>query len=542
MSEDVERLILALRSKVYHLFFVEFWHYDSIRELKSQIASTYPNRRSSSIDFSKADFEEVKQFLLKNREGIIYLENFHELLKDENDHLRVYINQRRDAMAENPAAYIAFVSGDDKMRELPNKLPDQWSFRQLVVELPVPEKWNKPTGKRLSIVKDSGGSYGVFSVKEARHLEKRWKELVKEKDDEQLTAVYFSQLNDEWSRQPNPSKRLRKLESLNQWLIENTGKDEFLSQKSTLLNNLGHTFNELGDGERAIELFDSALSLDRELFGEKSTQVSRLLNNMGAAMNGSGRFEEAVKYYTKALDVDFEIGDQNGAVIHLNNLGDTWNNLAEFEKAIATFNKALKILETEGLDTSALRPTILNNLGLALLETGELNQAVSCFEESLLLGRQIYGNSHPEIAIWLNSLGLAHEKKGNYQKALEYFEHSLALIRQAMGDYHPNVANAHNNVGAVLESMDRHDEAIENYHRALEIDIKIFGEDHPAVAKELNNLGVLFIKIQDYSRAVEYLEKAFKTVMQFLGEKHPKTVMISESLEFARQLSKAQSD
>ena len=72
-------------------------------------------------------------------------------------------------------------------------------------------------------------------------------------------------------------------------------------------------------------------------------RVGRLLGTVGLACAALGQVEKAIEYYEQALVIDREIGDRRGEGAALANLGNTYAALGQVEKAKGRWRAALKI-------------------------------------------------------------------------------------------------------------------------------------------------------------------------------------------------------
>ncbi len=126
-------------------------------------------------------------------------------------------------------------------------------------------------------------------------------------------------------------------------------------------NNLGLTYDELGQPEKAIDHFREALRI--------RPGYADAWYNLGVAYGKLGQPEQAIVYFREALRVR---PDYTKA---WNNLGAAYHELGQAEQAILYYRKALQ--------TKPDYADAWYNLGIAYAECGRLHQAVSCFREAL---------------------------------------------------------------------------------------------------------------------------------------------------------------
>jgi len=187
------------------------------------------------------------------------------------------------------------------------------------------------------------------------------------------------------------------------------------------------------------------------------------LNLLGLAYNALGESRKAIEFYEQALAISKEIGDQQGEGAVPGNLGNAYRDLGETRKAIEYFEQILKLHReigdrwNEGKD--------LNNLGIAYADLGEFRKAIEYYEQDLAIAREI-GDRRGEGAV-LGNLGIAYSHLGETRKAIEYYGLRLTIARE-IGDMRGE-ANALFNSSLTLHQLGEHSEAIEKAEDALQI-------------------------------------------------------------------------
>ncbi len=178
------------------------------------------------------------------------------------------------------------------------------------------------------------------------------------------------------------------------------------SKFAVFLLALGWLHNALGDAKKAIEYYEKALSIGREIYGEKHPSVATYLNNLGGAWYALGDAKKAIAYYEKALSIGREIyGEKHPDVAtYLNNLGSAWDALGDPKKAIAYYEKALSIGREIYGEKHPDVATTLNNLGLAWYALGDAKKAIECIQQAYHIFREVYGDQHPHTKIVKESL------------------------------------------------------------------------------------------------------------------------------------------
>jgi len=117
------------------------------------------------------------------------------------------------------------------------------------------------------------------------------------------------------------------------------------AKRAKFLFEFGWIHNDMGNARQAIEYFEQALSIGKEVYGDRHPTVAIDLNNIGSAWDALGEHKKAIEYYEQALSIDKALyGDRHPTVAtNLNNIGSAWDDLGEHKKSIEYFEQALSI-------------------------------------------------------------------------------------------------------------------------------------------------------------------------------------------------------
>ncbi|MGZ4971319.1 MAG: tetratricopeptide repeat protein [Limisphaerales bacterium] len=225
-----------------------------------------------------------------------------------------------------------------------------------------------------------------------------------------------------------------------------------------------------------------------------------LLNNIGRVYDNLGERGLALEFYEKALPVCREVGDQACEAATLNNIGAVYNNLGERWLALEFCEKALQICREVG--DPAGEATTLNNIGLFYDNLGDRRQALKFFKEALPIRRKV-GDRAGE-ATTLNNIGLVYDKLGDRRRALEFYELALP-IRRKVGD-RAGEATTLNNIGAVYINLSKRRRALKFFKKALPIWFEVGNREGEAAT--LFNIGKVYETEGNLEQAAQLLEQA----------------------------------
>jgi tetratricopeptide (TPR) repeat protein len=290
-------------------------------------------------------------------------------------------------------------------------------------------------------------------------------------------------------------------------------------------NNIGVTYDSMGEYPKALEYFLKDLAIRECVFGTEHPDTAGSYNNIGSLYGCTGNYPKALKYHLKALAIRERIlgADHPSTAISYNNIGLAYNSMGDYPKALEYLMKALaireRVLGTEHPDTAGS----YNNIGSIYDYMGNYPKALEYLMKALTIRERVLGADHPDSAASCNNIGGIYKSIGNYPKALEYQLKALDIRERVFGADHPDTATSYNNIGLTYHFMGDYPKALEFYQKALSIRERVFGTEHPETATSYNNIGYAYNAMGDYPKALEYFLRALTINERVLGTEHPDT-------------------
>jgi tetratricopeptide (TPR) repeat protein len=211
------------------------------------------------------------------------------------------------------------------------------------------------------------------------------------------------------------------------------------------LGNLGNRYAELGDVQQAMDYYEQALTIFREI-SAASTKGSpewtaarrgegRNLSNLGNAYLTLGNARRAIDYYDQALAIAHEIGDRRGEGNRLGNLGSAYLALEDARRAIGYYEQALTIArETGDRRNEGIQ---LGNLGNAYAALGDARRAIDYYQQALAIDCEISAASTKGSPEWaaarrieanqLANMALLAKEQGDVPCARDLWTQALAI-------------------------------------------------------------------------------------------------------------------
>ncbi|GAB5524040.1 MAG: hypothetical protein Roseis2KO_19120 [Roseivirga sp.] len=115
-----------------------------------------------------------------------------------------------------------------------------------------------------------------------------------------------------------------------------------LTNKALIKNNIGKTYLKKKDYSSAASFLEEAISINQELFGEKSTELIRSLRDLGKAYQFLGYSGEAKRAFLAALDISKH---------HQYDLPKSYSRLADYYAEERLFNLSLLYYDSAVIST-----------------------------------------------------------------------------------------------------------------------------------------------------------------------------------------------
>jgi CHAT domain-containing protein len=298
-------------------------------------------------------------------------------------------------------------------------------------------------------------------------------------------------------------------------------KAQNLPSQALTLGLLGEVYFQMGNDASAIEAFDQALAIAKNLLTKASEQEKQIILSNRAevlffkaqAHNRLGQSNEAVKSYRDAAS-DFEMMEKKDASASaLASAGDLLRQkLKAPNEAIKDFSRALALAEEAGNSTGAT----LARAGLAwsYKDAGRLDEAASVFSDVLKAGEQT-GSSFFLLTGHLG-LGQISEARGRFEEAIAHYEANLRLGRKLQGINATDAtiweASVSTSMGDIDWYLSRYEEAIEHLQEA-QIKYRQVG-DTESEAGVATKLGEIFFWIGDGRTAIQEYKRALELYKQ----------------------------
>ena len=257
-----------------------------------------------------------------------------------------------------------------------------------------------------------------------------------------------------------------------------------LFQAGSYPDSLGLSFLYLTENARIRNEYDKGAqyayrALDQfERLGD-STHAARAREELGYIFQDHGEVEKAMELFEANLSYFQGKQDTAGIASSYGNIAMCHYDLEENELSIRELERSLHLFRTIG-DGEGESET-LNNIALPYIELGQYGKALDYLEASLDLFKEI--NDTRQMSIMLYNIGSVKQEQGKIREAQVYYEEAYALDKQhkipfAAMDYHLNMHG-------IFADKGDFETALDHFYTFTELRDSMFDERKTRTVKEL---------------------------------------------------------
>uniref|UniRef100_K1QHT8 RNA-binding protein 8A n=2 Tax=Magallana gigas TaxID=29159 RepID=K1QHT8_MAGGI len=162
-------------------------------------------------------------------------------------------------------------------------------------------------------------------------------------------------------------------------LVENCGSSVNIG---TILNDLGLIFTQRQKYDRAVSCFESALPMVEGPSGD-GKQLAVIFQNLGATFNFLGNYQRAVEYHEKAADMYAKLRNRTSQGQCFANMAFAYSQLGDIHNAGEAFLHAFQAAKDS--DDKRTQWQVCEGLGAVWFNQKNIKKAVEYFQKALTL-------------------------------------------------------------------------------------------------------------------------------------------------------------
>ncbi|MEA2103081.1 MAG: tetratricopeptide repeat protein [Candidatus Cloacimonadota bacterium] len=295
------------------------------------------------------------------------------------------------------------------------------------------------------------------------------------------------------------------MDSLKKILSSESG-DDGIVHMTTFFRNLR---NE--DPQKCLECENLALSIVKE-FDENSSIKGHIYKNMGLTYVELCDYQKAIKFDILALEIFKGMADKKETAKMYNNLGIAYKKFSKFDKALECYNISFDLKKKIGKEQDLITNYI--NIAALYIKLGKFDNSMELLEIAEIIAKKYHSKHKYLIPIYI---GLANIMKAQsrYEDAISYSIRALSLADSLGQD--KNIAIVRNNIANLNKELEYYDHAMEYYEMALEKFVELGDKRHSAGV--IYNIANIYRHNKEYTKAMESFNEALQCSRE-LGDKH----------------------
>ncbi|XP_048520177.1 uncharacterized protein LOC109544510 isoform X2 [Dendroctonus ponderosae] len=241
---------------------------------------------------------------------------------------------------------------------------------------------------------------------------------------------------------------------------------------------------ELGNYQRALKMFRSALERRKEIFGPDNPSTLDIQRYIALTLYKQGHYQDALKIFI--------------------------DNYQKLQDMLGLHNPTT--LETR------------SNIALVLHRQGKYEEALIIFREVYEEQREVLGSNNTETVNTKFHMALVLNRLGHFHEALCINKAVYKARKESLGPYDINTISAQNNIAVVLVSQHKSKEALEIFQQVLKKKETILGINHSDTLRTLSSISTALFAQHKYTEALQTAQKVLNIQKSELPPNHPQVL------------------
>jgi CHAT domain-containing protein len=308
-------------------------------------------------------------------------------------------------------------------------------------------------------------------------------------------------------------------------------------EEANSLDNLGSVYADLGDTEKALDLYQKALAQFQTL--KNPSSVAFTLKSIGSLYQTKGEYQQAIDAFKEAVNIFSKI-NRTLEVSVLYSLASLYRDLGDYEQSLSTFQEAMKISKQIKFDT------FIDIINLGISKTywirgefsekvnGSIDEARIDYKEALKYLQQSLkynyekGNANAEI-IKLANISRVYEFLKNYPQAIDSAQQALALCRKKKLKFGERLSL--NNLSSAYQAAGKYPEALETINQLISLSRQ--AEDISYQASAYRIQGKVYAEMKQPQKAIEAFKQSL-TLRQKIQDTENQAIVLYEMAKVER--------
>ncbi len=306
-----------------------------------------------------------------------------------------------------------------------------------------------------------------------------------------------------------------------------------VSLRATLMDSIAGVYASLDQHDKAIELGEEALALQRGVFGDESAEVLDSHSRLAGQYQAKGDYLRALRYRNEEMLLAqrlYSEQDPRAGAAEANS-ADLQVALGDIDEAKQLYGTAIEKLRRTPEESA--RPLINALVGLSgLIDTESPKDAATLLNEAEALAFELFGRQSLSMALIHAQAGTTASNQNRFDESEAAFRAALEIYESRLGPAHGATISALNNLAVLLMRRGDMAGAETAFRELLALSEHKYGPEHRLVAGHSQNLGTVIGRQGRFVEALPLHRRAYEIFSETLPE-HYMTAYPLISIAFA---------
>jgi len=305
--------------------------------------------------------------------------------------------------------------------------------------------------------------------------------------------------------------------------------------RASLLASIASVYGNLDQHQKAIDLREEALVLERELHDPPSRQVLASVSMLASQYGALGDYRRARQYADEGVGIATRLYQSGHAAIGAAEaaVADIHNATGDRSLAKPLYGAAIRKLRSN--PESYSRPLIgaLTTLARYASDEGLHANALQMLDEARRLATRVHGPDSLSAAEVHTQAATSFSIAGDYAPAEAEFGAAISIYESRLGRNHSVTMRALNNLGILYNSMRDFSRAEDTHREILEYALHTYGNEHRQAGNAYQNLATAIARQGRYEDAIPLHHRALEAYHAYSDHNIPELAYPLISLALA---------
>jgi len=290
-------------------------------------------------------------------------------------------------------------------------------------------------------------------------------------------------------------------------LLQNKNETIPSSIVVSLKSDLGTLYNDIGEYQKALNVFKETETMIRKMYGNNDLALSKLLDQLSGTYRQLGNLHEAQKSANESYKINLDVLGENNirTALSINMLAVMAYQTGDIPQAITYMQKAIAIFENQQSESYSDTLELKTNLAALLNVSGRYDEALAVIQEVYEVQKNKLGLEHDSTIYSQQILARTLAQLDRLPDALELAKLAASNARKNLSTKNPLTAGALFTLANIYKQNKQTQKALSLF---LEIDNQqLLNKNHPKTPILYKMIAELYQQHQNYENANQYYQR-----------------------------------